>query len=181
MRRIRWPLRPQASSHHSPLAPPASAAKPRCRDASLLSGLRADWDECGVACGAAVRARDGSREGYACAAVRAIVGPCWALACACALRAPVCSNESSVSTVFRFDQEQKPKPTPSTELYQHQNRTKNQKPKKPTYRFGSVRFSVYGYNVPRLSETAGPSWVVGLHAYLISYLLGLDLESPPPL
>jgi hypothetical protein len=150
MRRSRWPLRPQAPSHRSPLAPPASATKPRCGDASLLSGLRADWDECGVACGAAVRARDGSREGYACGCACdywALLGSCLCVysPCSCLL---LCSNESSVSTVFGLIESSNRNRHRAPNFTNTKTEPKTEK-NNISVRFGSVRF---GYNVPRLRE-----------------------------
>jgi len=56
---------------------------------------------------------------------------------------------SLVFMVLRFSLTPEPNPKSKTELPGHENRSRNQKPKNPNYRLGSVRlFSIFGVKVP---------------------------------
>jgi hypothetical protein len=54
---------------------------------------------------------------------------------------------ASVCLVIRFGTVQKQITIPCTELHSFKNRNRTEIPKKPKFRYGSVRFLVYGKNV----------------------------------
>jgi hypothetical protein len=63
----------------------------------------------------------------------------------------------SVASVFRLQLTVEPNTEPNTELPAAQNRSRNRKPKKPKFwfgsaRLGSVRFAVFGDFLPRLMD-----------------------------
>jgi hypothetical protein len=57
----------------------------------------------------------------------------------------------------------KSKSNPNNEVHRTGNRSRTEKLEKPTFRFGSVRFAVFGAKMPTSSDnTYGDVWVLGI-------------------